>query len=205
MEKSSRIWGALLVIVIIGLLVWSYKTSHKPATTITNPTELAGMQETVAPWAPELTHLRSRLTAMGLPALSAEGTVLHIHQHLDIFIHGQTVAVPPDIGISNAEGFISQIHVHDTTGVIHVESPTVQTFTLGQFFDIWGVKFTNDCIGAYCTTATSTLTVYTNGEVYQGNFRDLELTPHLEIAVVYGTATDTPKTIPSSYVFPEGY
>jgi hypothetical protein len=56
-------------------------------------------------------------------------------------------------------------------GIIHVESPTVGKFYLGQFFDIWGVRLTSDCIGGYCTDATNTLTVYVNGEKYAGDPR----------------------------------
>jgi hypothetical protein len=203
--SSGSLWAIGIAILIIVLLVWSYKTSHKPATTVANPTELVGLQATTTlPWPPEIDHLRERLTAIGLPALSSEGTALHIHQHLDIFIHGNSVAVPPSIGISGFAGFISQLHVHDSTSVIHVESPTIQTFTLGQFFDVWGVKFTADCIGGYCADATSTLKMYVNGDLYSGDPRLLALSAHQEIVVVYGTPEETPKTIPSAYVFPDG-
>jgi hypothetical protein len=32
----------------------------------------------------------------------------------------------------------SPLHTHDTSGIIHVESPTVRSFTLGEFVDLWG-------------------------------------------------------------------
>ena len=78
---------------------------------------------------------------MGLPALTAEGEALHTHQHIDIYVDGQPVVVPAYIGINATEGFLSPIHTHDSTGIIHVESPTVRDFTLGEFFDVWGVRF----------------------------------------------------------------
>ena len=81
----------------------------------------------------------------------------------------------------------------------------MQTFTLGQFFDIWGVRLTASCIGGYCTDATHMLSVYVNGTLYNGDPRQLALAAHQEIAVVYGTKAETPKTIPASYEFPEGY
>jgi hypothetical protein len=46
----------------------------------------------------------------------------------------------------------SPIHTHDTSGIVHIESPTVRPFTLGQFFDVWGVRFTSDCIGGDCNS-----------------------------------------------------
>ncbi len=149
--------------------------------------------------------LRARLAALGLPALNEEGQALHIHQHLDIFVHGQAVAVPADIGINEAAGFISPIHVHDTSSIVHVESPTVQDFTLGQFFAIWGVRLSSDCLGSYCSDADDQLQVYVNGARYTGDPTALVLASHQEIAIIYGTAAEIPTSIPASYTFPAGY
>lgn len=202
---SGKKWAIGIAVIFIVLIVWA-KVVQKPAPKIiTDPQTLPGIQIGEAPWPPELTHLYERLKAIGLPALTAEGTVLYIHQHLDIFIHGKPVMVPANIGINAAAGFISDIHVHDTTGIIHVESPTVQDFTLGQFFDIWGVRFTPTCIGGYCANESNSLRVYVNGEFYQGNPRDIVLASHQEIGIFYGTSAELPSTIVSTYQFPAGY
>jgi hypothetical protein len=66
---------------------------------------------------------------------------------------------------------------------MHVESPTVRTYTLGQFFAVWGVRFTPTCLGD--PTA-------------------LTLEPHQEIVVAFGTAAQLPAPIPSSYAFAPG-
>src|SRR5207253_7906980 len=100
-----------------------------------------------------------RLQVLGLPALTQEGSVLHIHQHIDVFVNGGKVAVPGGIGI-NDNSFISPIHTHDASGVIHVESPTKEQFTLGQFFAIWGVRFTRTSVGGYRSTAARPIRVY---------------------------------------------
>ncbi len=146
-----------------------------------------------------------RLATIGLPALTQEGTALHIHQHLDMLIDGKAVAVPSHIGIDQQDQFIASIHVHDDSGIIHVESPTMATFTLGQFFDIWGLKLTADCIGGYCSNATSLLKIYVNGQLYQGNPRDLALAAHQELFLFYGTPEQLPANIPSTFTFPKGY
>jgi len=78
------------------------------------------------PWPANTDGLRSRLRALGLPALGREGTALHIHAHLDVFVHGRRIAVPAGIGIG--PDFISPLHTHDTSGVVHVESPDVRTY-----------------------------------------------------------------------------
>jgi hypothetical protein len=53
--------------------------------------------------------------------------------------------VPAGIGIKPPD-CIYWLHTHDISGIIHVESPDNRTFTLGQFFDIWGKKFNNSQI-----------------------------------------------------------
>ncbi|MDB5189530.1 MAG: hypothetical protein JWL82_487 [Parcubacteria group bacterium] len=167
---------------------------------------LESVVSTEAPWPAETEHLRDRLVAINLPALAAEGQALHIHQHLDIYVHGVLVQVPSEIGIHTAApAFISPIHVHDTSNIVHVESPIVKEFTLGEFFNIWGVRLSPTCIGGYCTDATSTMNVYVNGVRYEGDPTALKLESHQEIVITYGTDAELPKPIPSSFTFPEGY
>jgi hypothetical protein len=149
--------------------------------------------------------LRNRLSNSNLPALTTEGTTFHIHEHLDIYINGQYVLVPADIGIDPAGNFISPIHTHDTTGIIHIESPTVQNFTLGQFFNVWGIALNNNCIGNYCNNNNNKLALYINGQPITGNYSDIKLEPYQEIFIFYGSVNTLPKNIPSSYNFPSGY
>ncbi|MES2225807.1 MAG: hypothetical protein V4480_03290 [Patescibacteria group bacterium] len=201
MKKSTILWLVFAVVVII-LLSWNHIFPH-PAPVVDSAT-LPGMQTGEAPWNAEIPNLLARLRALELPALAQEGNVLHIHQHLDLSINGAPVAVPAGIGINEAAGFISPIHVHDTTGIIHVESNVVRDFTLGQFFDIWGVRFSDTCIGGYCADATHTLKVYSNGAPVSGDPRALILAPHQEIMIVYGGASST-LPILSSFTFPPTY
>jgi hypothetical protein len=171
-----------------------------PSGSPVDPTTLPGIQTGNAPWTPATDTLKARLAAIGLPSLTAEGQALHIHQHIDIFVNGQVVTVPADIGIG--PDFLSPIHTHDSTGIIHVESPTIRTYRLGQFFDEWGVRFTPDCIGGYCASGSTTSKVYVDGKLTTGaDPRNLKLFAHEEIAIVYGTP---PATIPASYTFPAG-
>jgi hypothetical protein len=204
MNKNRNVYLIIGIIVLIAvILLWLGSHTTKPTMNM-NPNNLSGIQTGNAPWPVELDHLRERLSVIGLPALSEEGTVLHIHQHLDIFIEGKPISVPAGIGINEAGGFISPIHTHDDTAIIHVESPTMQTFTLGQFFDIWGVRFTDQCMGGYCNQGDKTLKVFVNGNLFNGDPRQIELQQHQEIVVTYGTSKDLANPIPSTYVFPAG-
>ncbi len=218
LERRRRIRGLAIriavpiALVAAGLLALNLIRSRSPATAASyvsggpaiDPASLPGIQTGPLPWQPEIAHLRERLQADGLQVLAQEGTVLHIHQHLDLFVNGRRVPVPADIGIDASAGFLSPIHTHDASGVIHVESPVVGKFTLGEFFDVWGVRFTRSCIGSYCTSGDRTLRVYVNGHLATGDVRRIELTSHEEIAVVYGTPAEEPNPIPASYTFPVG-
>ncbi|MDE1875109.1 MAG: hypothetical protein KGI79_01370 [Patescibacteria group bacterium] len=198
MKKSKTIWWIIGIVVLgLVLIAWSNRATN-------DHRSLSSVSTSTAPWPADVSHLRERLAALGLPALSQEGTALHIHQHIDIFIDGKSMPVPAGVGIDESAGFISDVHVHDDTGIIHVESPTIETFTLGQFFDIWGVRFTAQAIGGYETGNGRSLKVFVNGVPYGGDPRQIALAPHQEIVVAYGTDRELPNPIPSSYQFPVG-
>jgi hypothetical protein len=201
---------ALPAALLIGLVgFYQLYRSGSPATgpiylpplTVTDPASLPGIQTGQPPWGAGIGGLRERLRALGLPALGSEGTALHTHEHLDVFVHGRSIIVPANIGIDRAAGFISPLHTHDESGVIHVESPTMRTFSLGQFFDVWGVRFTRDCLGGLCNTGSQTLRVFVDGHEATGDPRRLELFAHEEIVVAFGTAAELPSPIPHSYGF----
>jgi hypothetical protein len=156
---------------------------------------LPGLQKGPAPWSPEYASLADRLNPLGLNALSGELFEYHVHQHLDVFVNGKKVSVPANIGINDG-AFITELHTHDGSGLIHVEAGKKFAYTLGQFFGVWGVRLSGRCIGGYCATSAKPLRVYLNGKLYQGNPDDLVLKNHEEIAIVYGKA---PKKIPSTF------
>jgi len=141
------------------------------------------------------------LTIDGISCNPMEQAVFHIHAHLDIIINGVYFLVPSQVGIPS--NCFYWLHTHDESGIVHIEAPIQRDFTLGQFFDIWGKKLSNDQIFNYVSSANNPLNVYINGtKVPDGtNYRDIKLNAHDEIAIVYGTP---PSKIPSSYKFPQG-
>ena len=84
----------------------------------------------------------------------------HYHPHLAMRIHGQSVPVPANIGITGLG--MRVIHTHDATGEIHVEAPRLFPFTLGDFFTIWDKPFSEQCLLDTCVSATGTLTMLVN-------------------------------------------
>ena len=80
----------------------------------------------------------------------------HIHAHLDVFVNGKPVQVPPGMGIdftvpgvqkgSSPDGTpsyggiqlcaracIAALHTHDDGGVMHIESQKPRSYSLGNF------------------------------------------------------------------------
>jgi hypothetical protein len=141
--------------------------------------------------------------AAGLPMLGAEGQVLHIHSHLDVFVDGKAVTVPAEIGIDVSKQQISPLHTHDTSGVVHIESPVKADFTLGQFMTEWNVPISKDAIGTLKVGDGKELHVYVNGKEQAGDPASLKLAAHDEIAVVYGAPSDKVQ-VPSTYTWPDG-
>ena len=107
------------------------------------------MADSPAPWAPEQAHLARRLGALRLPAES--DAAFHIHARLDIYVDGRRVPVPALIGIDPAGGLLAPLHTHDASGIVHVEADRPFPFTLGEFFDVWGVRFSDRRLGAYAS------------------------------------------------------
>jgi hypothetical protein len=145
----------------------------------------------------------AQVKAAGLPMLGQEGQVLHIHSHLDVFVDGKAVTVPALIGIDEAKQQISPLHTHDTSGVVHIESPVQADFTLGEFMTEWNVPLTKDTLGTFKTGGGKELHVYVNGKEQTGDPAAIKLAAHEEIALVFGASSDK-VAVPASYKWPQG-
>jgi hypothetical protein len=175
-----------------------------PASSLAPRNDLPGLQVDPPPWDAALGSLRSRLDELGLPALPAEVTDVHFHLHLDVLVDGKAVGIPDDIGRNAGAGYLTVIHTHDDSGVIHIESPPGHEYTLGQLFDVWGVRFTGTCLGGLCNDGDRQVRVYADGSLLHRDPRLLILGRHQEIVVTYGTASQVPDPVPSRYGFPLG-
>jgi len=187
---------AAIAIVLLVLSLFGGKSSSAKSFDDAN---LVGLQTGPAPWNAGVDHLPDRLKPLGVHALGAEGEVVHIHQHMDIYVDGKHIRVPTGVGIYDGQ-FLTELHTHDSSGIMHLESPKKATFTLGQFFGVWGVRLTDECIGGYCRPKTP-WRLYIDGVEYKGDPSQLTLKKHQELAFVIGKA---PKNVPSSYRFPAG-
>jgi hypothetical protein len=146
----------------------------------------------------------------GITCQVGEQVLFHIHAHLTIFVHGAPRQVPAGIGIAppyaveqTASGaFVAGatcfmwLHTHSADGIIHTESPIKRTYTLGDFFDIWGQRLDREDVGP----AQGPVTALFNGHVYTGNPREIPLLAHAQIQLDVGR----PLIAPEKITFPQG-
>lgn len=88
-------------------------------------------------------------------------TQMHIHPTLEIFINGRSQTIPANIGIG--QFCFNALHTHDSSGVIHVESPIQMDFKLSDFFAVWKETFNKNQILDYKADAAHTIRETVNG------------------------------------------
>ena len=174
------------------------------------PAGTPGPETVPVPSGPKLATLLNAATGQdvdGIQCQAGEQTQIHVHTHLTIFVNGKARTIPYGIGIPGAQAvqtaqgpFVQSgtcfywLHVHANDGVIHVESPTTTgTYTLGQFFDEWGIPLSSTQVGP----ATGPVTVFFTapGEktgIYTGDPRNLPLGDHYQIQLDVGSPVVAP-------------
>jgi hypothetical protein len=161
------------------------------------------------PVGPPLAEAASRATLAksvdGIKCQPQENVLFHIHAHLTMFVNGKARLIPYGIGIgpplrgqtTKAGAFVSQgtcfswLHTHVADGIIHIESPVHKTYTLGEFFDIWGQPLSANQVGP----AHGKVTAIVNNGVYTGDPRQIPLLKHAQIQLEVGTPLIAPVVI----------
>jgi hypothetical protein len=131
----------------------------------------------------------------GIQCQAGEQVAEHTHARLTIFVDGHSETVPYGVGIADPQlqpgiglpfvvsgACFSWLHTHTTDGVIHTEAPEQHTFTLGNFFDVWGQPLSRTQVGP----AKGKVTALYNGRVWLGDPRDIPLGAHAQIQLEVG-------------------
>lgn len=129
----------------------------------------------------------------GVSCDSTEQLNYHIHAHISIYINGNAVQIPGNIGIANDGSCFYWLHTHDTSGIIHIESPTKKIYTLGQFSQLWGQRFSELQYPIELDQNTD-WQVYVNGKAYKGDFHSIPLEAHTLVTLAYNSPGITPDT-----------
>jgi len=200
---NSGIGAGVLVAALVGGLTWLGLSKGNNSTPNT-PTDVTA-NSLAAPWG----GLTGQ-TVDGVSAQTSEQLAYHIHSHLAIYVNGTAKAVPAGIGIvqpwqteqlQDGSTFIDggskiyYLHTHDSSGVLHVESPNQNTYKLGQVFAEWNQPLSETQVGP----ATGSVIAYVNGEKYTGDPSQIPLTPHAVIQLDVGKDVS-----PLPYTFASG-
>jgi hypothetical protein len=184
LTRGALIGGAVLIVIILAIII-SQLVVHAGSQSTGGSTSLT-------------TKPATGQAVDGLLCLPEQGGGMHIHQYLQLYINGQRVNANPGIGLVDSANCLYPLHVHDKeANIIHNESSVQTTFTLGQFFDIWGVKLSSAQVGQYKVDSSHKLVVEildTNGKMttYTGNPYDLPLQNFQTVYVLYNSPNVTP-------------
>jgi len=159
-----------------------------PGTTNAGP----GLQVSQPPWRPEYAYLKQRIRALGLPPAGTER--FHIHALLRIYVDGILSPIPKNIGIYEPQHIESSLHTHDETGIIHMEATHPHRFTLGDFFDVWGVKLGPDRVGGLTGRGGDKLHFFLNGRPFSDPAAH-QLRPDDVIVIGYGAVDSFPHRV----------
>lgn len=154
--------------------------------------------------------LRPSAQVDGITCETGEQLAFHIHVHLRIVINGQSRRIPAGIGTAppyesvhtsagtflSAAGCFAWLHTHAADGIVHIESPVERTYTLGEFFDVWGQPLDRKHLGP----DRGHVTAFFNGRVYAGSPRRIPLLAHSQIELELGR----PLIVPDTVTFPNG-
>jgi len=97
---------------------------------------------------------------------------IHWHPTLKIFIRGEEVPIPANIGLIGGH---NPMHTHDPDGIIHLEYSGIvreNDIRLGKFFELWGKTFNESQIFENVNSDTERVYMYVNGEenIEYGNY-----------------------------------
>jgi hypothetical protein len=134
------------------------------------------------PVTPTPTTLAQRVD--GIPC-NNDDIVYHEHAFLAILDGGRNVQVPANIGIVD-NTCVYYLHTHDNSGEIHMEAPSFQPFTLGNFFDVWGTPLSRQNVAGHVVGTGQTMRVYVNGKIFAGDPRNIPLRRHVRITLEIG-------------------
>lgn len=140
----------------------------------------------------------------GISCDANEQVTYHVHTHLSVYVDGRLRPIPAGIGIvtpmsqPTARGPFDAaskcyywLHVHAQDGIIHIESPTDRSYTLGDFFDIWGQPLSATQVARF----SGHLVVFVNGRRFRGDPADIVLGSHKEIQIDVGSPAVGPKSV----------
>jgi hypothetical protein len=143
---------------------------------------VSGTSSTLAGW-PAWVGPTDRAMIGGI---SCTGTgVYHQHSLVSIYKDGVRIGPPNNVGHAACS---YELHTHDVTGMVHLHSDVEKTFTLGQFFALWGQPLAAGGTAGLSGPVRFYLIQNEQLTLYTGDPAQLALVPHREIVIISGAS-----------------
>ncbi len=195
----------LAIVAVIGYVRWQEQRAYAAATATPSPdpTSVAGIQlvDQTSIGKPAFKQGNTARGGQGSPVDgikcdTAEFATLHVHGHLALFVHGKQIQIPKYVGFAPhvSPPCLYWVHTHDATGIVHIESPVIEPFTLGNFFHIWGMDLGPNQVATF----SGPVTAYVNANRYLGDFGAIPISAHTQVTLEVGA----PLVPPPNYRFP---
>lgn len=180
--------GIVLVVGAVAASLGGSSTETRGPTVSLGPTTTPGPPATLLPAAgvPTADPSGNYPSISGVRCDSLEQTAYHIHAHLSVRIGGELLTVPANIGVRDT--CLYWLHTHRDAGIIHVEAPAQQLFTLGAFFDVWGQVLADRQVLDRPLQPNEGIYVFVDGQRHEGDPRAIVLTDRLKIEIQIGPA-----------------
>ncbi len=174
-------------------------TSTSTAATGAQPSSQPGPERIPLEQGPQLAPAATTApgtTVDGIQCAPLEQLAYHIHAHLQVYVNGQSKALPAAIGLLGpvaeqtpdgpfygAQQCYYWLHTHASDGIIHIESPTQRIYTLGDFFNEWRQPLSPTQVAS----ASGPVTAFVNGKRWTSSLTSIPLLPHAVIQLDVGS------------------
>jgi hypothetical protein len=183
----------LVVVAVLGYVAVSRFSSQTPAV-VQTPAGAQGVSTSI-------------------PCDRLEHTQVHYHAALQILYQGRSVGIPTAVGRTGLCYY--WLHMHSgEPGIIHVEAPADRTFTLGDFFAVWGAwggkaqPLDSAHVSSFVLAPDQRLVVYVDRgsgagpQLFTGGPKTIGLDNHEVITLEISPPTVVP---PPAFAWPAGF
>lgn len=148
-------------------------------------------QGTNSPFGPHYPGLQQRRERAGVSTMASPTANIHIHPQLSVWVDGEPIEVPANVGIDPVRpaGDMASLHTHTPDGIIHDEGQ--DNATLDQFFAVWGVPFSARRLGPYRAGVGKVVQMWVDGKPSRA-FGALKLQDKQRIVVSLGKPSERP-------------
>lgn len=184
-KTVSRILGAATIVAAAGWFVFAALTQGQQTSRVgVGPSARQGHPGAAVPGGPFVGQVGCNHN---------EQITYHVHAHLSVYDAGKPVTIPAYIGFNFNHDCLYWLHTHDTSGVIHIESPRAIRPTLGTFFRVWRKPLTAGRVGPTHLRPGQSVKVYVDQKPYFGNPSRIVLGRHTDVQIDIGPPFPPPR------------